>query len=153
MKANIPSAFNLRVYGLLFDLQGHVLVTDELRMGDSMTKFPGGGLEFGEGTIECLKREFREELALEIHQIDHFYTTDFYQKAMYFEQMQLISIYYTVQAQNDFPNFPITPEANYSELTKEGDQLFRWVPMKQFSHTMTFPIDQHVAKLIEKQTN
>jgi len=44
-----------------------------------MTKFPGGGLQFGEGTIDCIKREFREELGCEIGVLKHFYTTDYFQ--------------------------------------------------------------------------
>ena len=69
--------FNIRVYGLLIE-DGKVLVSDELIKGKGITKFPGGGLEFGEGTIEALKREFREELDTEIHIRRHYYTTDFY---------------------------------------------------------------------------
>jgi hypothetical protein len=41
--------FNIRVYGLLINKQQEVLVTDEYRIGMYMTKFPGGGLEYGEG--------------------------------------------------------------------------------------------------------
>ena len=47
--------FNIRVYGFLID-EGCILVTDEFRLGIFMTKFPGGGLIYGEGMIDCLKR-------------------------------------------------------------------------------------------------
>ena len=36
--------FNVRVYGLLFNDEKEVLVTDENRFGIQFTKFPGGGL-------------------------------------------------------------------------------------------------------------
>ena len=36
--------FNVRVYGLCIK-QGKILITDEIRGGTKMTKFPGGGLE------------------------------------------------------------------------------------------------------------
>src|SRR5690554_6247324 len=90
-----PANFIIRVYGLVVNDKKEVLVTDEYQMNMEMTKFPGGGLEFGEGTIDCLKREFREEgNGQELINIRHFYTTDYFQKALFFEQAQLISIYY-----------------------------------------------------------
>ena len=52
-------AFTLRVYGLLMH-EGRVLVSDELIKGQRITKFPGGGLEYGEGLKDCLVREIRE---------------------------------------------------------------------------------------------
>ena len=54
--------FNIRVYGLLINEQKQVLVSDELIRGSYITKFPGGGLEFGEGTRNCLQREFMLKL-------------------------------------------------------------------------------------------
>lgn len=59
------SKVNIRVYGLIF-CKGLLLITDEFRLGMPMTKFPGGGLIKGEGTIDCLKRECMEELGQEI---------------------------------------------------------------------------------------
>ena len=56
--------FNLRVYGILINDKKQVLVSDEFIRGNYYTKFPGGGLEFGEGTRDCLKREFMEEMNL-----------------------------------------------------------------------------------------
>ena len=53
--------FNIRVYGILVNDQDQVLVADEYIRGGYYTKFPGGGLEFGEGTRDWLKREFKEE--------------------------------------------------------------------------------------------
>ena len=90
--------FNIRVYGLLINEQNEVLVSDELIKGNRYTKFCGGGMELGEGTINCLIREFKEEMNLEIEVIKHLYTTDFYQKSIFNPQHQLISIYYLVKA-------------------------------------------------------
>ena len=76
---NAPGNFIIRVYGIVLSKKEEVLVTDEFQVGMKMTKFPGGGLHFGEGTIECLQREFIEECnGQEIENIRHFYTTDFY---------------------------------------------------------------------------
>ena len=60
-----PGSFNIRVYGVLINQQNQVLVSDEYIRGSYYTKFPGGGLELGEGTRDCLKREFKEEMDLE----------------------------------------------------------------------------------------
>ena len=87
--------FTIRVYGL-FIHNGHVLVSDELIKGQRITKFPGGGLEFGEGTKECLIREIREEIGVEALELAHFYTTDFFQQSTFHERpMQVLSVYYT----------------------------------------------------------
>ena len=54
--------FNVRVYGILINDRNELLVSDELIKGIRFTKFPGGGLEWGEGIEACLKREFIEDL-------------------------------------------------------------------------------------------
>ena len=64
------ATFTIRVYGLLLE-QGHVLVSDELIKGRPITKFPGGGLEYGEGLKDCLVREVREEVALEVKNLQY----------------------------------------------------------------------------------
>ena len=40
--------------------------------GIEFTKFPGGGLEFGEGLRECLVREFLEETQQKVEVKEHF---------------------------------------------------------------------------------
>jgi 8-oxo-dGTP diphosphatase len=65
--------FNIRVYGLWIH-NSMVLVNEEVIRGFNRTvvKFPGGGLEQGEGTIDCLKREWKEELGIDIGVLQHF---------------------------------------------------------------------------------
>src|SRR6188508_794273 len=86
--------FNIRVYGILINDKKQVLVADEYIRGGYYTKFPGGGLEFGEGTRDCLKRELKEELGIEAVIGDHIYTTDYYQVSAFRPEDQIISIYY-----------------------------------------------------------
>src|SRR6476661_9175381 len=90
--------FNVRVYGVLKNSANEVLVSDELIRGNYYTKFPGGGLEFGEGTRDCLKREFLEEMNLKVEVQEHLYTTDFFQMSAFNPDHQIISIYYKVKA-------------------------------------------------------
>ena len=92
------SMFNIRVYGILINEKRQVLVSDEFIRGAYITKFPGGGLEFGEGTRECLAREFMEEMNLNVKVADHIYTTDFYQQSAFNAAHQIISIYYFAEA-------------------------------------------------------
>jgi 8-oxo-dGTP diphosphatase len=87
------SYFNVRVYGLLINDQQEILISDEQQEGRTFSKFPGGGLELGEGLIDALKREFLEECAAEIEVLNHFYTTDFFEKSS-FNDSQILSIYY-----------------------------------------------------------
>jgi 8-oxo-dGTP pyrophosphatase MutT (NUDIX family) len=88
--------FNVRVYGVLMDKEKRVLLSDEFIRGAYITKFPGGGLELGEGTRDCLKREFAEETGLEVTIGEHVYTTDFFQISAFNNTHQIISIYYFV---------------------------------------------------------
>src|SRR4030081_2944334 len=89
--------FTIRVYGILLGENRKVLVSDEFIRGNYYTKFPGGGLEFGEGTRDCLKREFKEEMDLDVEVTDHLYTTDFFQISAFHPDHQIISIYYYVR--------------------------------------------------------
>jgi 8-oxo-dGTP pyrophosphatase MutT (NUDIX family) len=150
--------FNIRVYGILINDNNEVLVSDELIKGSYYTKFCGGGLEHGEGTINCVIREFKEEMNTEIEVIEHLYTTDFYQKSIFNPQHQLISIYYLVKAMKEI-DIPIkqTPfEFNQEQLdnySKSGQiESFRFVKWSEFSaECMTLPIDKIAAKLVKQR--
>jgi ADP-ribose pyrophosphatase YjhB (NUDIX family) len=147
--------FIIRVYGLAINKKDEVLLTDEFQLGIKMTKFPGGGLEYGEGLIDGLKREFREECnGQEITEIRHFYTTDFYQKAQFFENTQLLSIYYFVELKNPV-QFKISELPFDFKENINGNQSFRWVKIKTLNvDDFTFPIDKFVAgKLKQLFTN
>ncbi len=139
--------FNLRVYGILINNNREVLLSSELRYGKSMIKFPGGGLEFGEGQKEGLKREFLEETSIEIEVGELFYVNDFLQVSAFNENEQLISFYYWVKYENSH-EFE-TVSLNYKHET-EGEKLV-WRSLSELSSTdMTFPIDRVVADLLTK---
>ncbi len=140
--------FNIRVYGILMNENNQVLITDELIKGNEITKFPGGGLEFGEGTIECLKREFMEETNNEIEVVEHFYTTDFFQQSAYFLEHQIISIYYVVKP---ISRFDISTKDKIFDFPKQSQdaQTFRWLSINELNEDhFTLPIDKFVAKML-----
>lgn len=141
--------FNIRVYALIFNNSKEVLLTDEFQLNTSMTKFPGGGLEYGEGTMECLRREIKEEMnGQEICNIKHFYTTDFFQRGLFYEQMQIISIYYTANLKD--PVLFNTSTHPFDFELKNGNQSFRWCPIESLNEgDVSFPIDKKVVSMLK----
>ncbi len=146
--------FNIRVYGLLLTDEKQVLVSDEFIRGTYITKFPGGGLELGEGTRDCLKREFKEEMNLEIEVTDHIYTTDFFQMSAFNPSHQILSIYYFVKALEPFQvNFKskLFDFEPHQIADPNGEaEVFRLINWDEFNASVvTLPIDKIVADLVK----
>jgi 8-oxo-dGTP diphosphatase len=149
-KRNI-SAFNIRVYGLFINKKNEILLADEERFNMRMTKFPGGGVQFGEGTIDCLKREALEELEQEIEIIRHFYTTDFFQQSAFNEEHQLISIYYLARFTGK-EKFKVSEKIFDFTGLKQEIISFRYQPIEDMQEEdLSFPADRHVLNLLKMQ--
>lgn len=144
------SYFNVRVYGLLINEQNQVLLSDEQSGGRIFSKFPGGGLELGEGLADALKREFMEECNAEIEVLGHLYTTDFYEQSS-FNDSQILSIYYLVKVLQPLSlNFKIVP-FDFDEGTF---QSFRWIALDELkADDVTFKTDKKAIELLLKQYN
>ncbi len=134
--------FNVRVYGILISDQKQVLLSDEEREGVLFTKFPGGGLEYGEGLIDALKREFMEECNTSIEVLKHVYTTDFFEKSA-FNESQIISIYYLVRATGKL-NFFFKERPFDFDVNCTLKQSFRWMPLAELQ-------EEHVTFLTDKR--
>jgi len=162
--------FNVRVYGILINEHDQVLISDETIMSSgklvhdnpvtakkntdsneniervSFTKFPGGGLEYGEGLIDALKREYMEECDLQIEIVQHIYTTDFWEKSS-FNDSQIISVYYLVKATSTL-NVTIKKEVFDFDSASADDkdqklQAFRLVEIDKLQiEDLTFKTDQ-----------
>jgi len=143
--------FVIRVYAIIINERQEVLLSDEYMLDTLMTKFPGGGLEYGEGPIGCLKREAIEEFGQEIEIVSHFYTTDFYQKSLFHDNAQLISIYYRARFTSQI-KFKIS-EKPFDFLSNiNGSQSFRWFSIKELTESeLTFSIDKKVVMLLKEQ--
>ena len=149
--------FNIRVYGILVNEQRQVLVSDELIRGNRYTKFPGGGLEYGEGTRDCLKREFMEEMNLKVEVDSHLYTTDYFQESAFHPGQQIISIYYLVHPLEEISVRLSNVAFDFDEqqmiiYNKENEiETFRFIDWDNLSEeSVTLPIDKLVVKLIKK---
>ncbi len=142
----ITDRFNIRVYGLCIKNE-QILMVNEVMNGFEFTKFPGGGLEFGEGLHQGLQREIEEELGLKAIILEHFYTTDFFQRSAFKQNEQLLSVYYIIDLP-DCPPFEDFPIVNY-----QSDQHrlnFFWRPLKSVHYEeVTFPIDKLIIEKLK----
>ena len=152
--------FNIRVYGILINEKKQVLVSDEFIRGNYYTKFPGGGLEFGEGTRDCLRREFLEEMNLKVKVGEHLYTTDYFQMSAFNPDHQIISIYYMVKPLEEIGVRLSTTAFDFDEhqmaaynLHKETEsfRLINWNDLSEES--VTLPIDKIVVKMVKEKYN
>lgn len=151
-------SITIRVYGILINEARQILVSDEYIRGSFYTKFPGGGMELGEGTRDCLKREFVEEMGLAVEVLDHIYTTDFFQPSAFNRAHQILSIYYQVRALE-----PIRVALREKEFDFDDNQLtvyrekgeietFRFIDWDLFSdQSVSLPIDKIVARIIKER--
>lgn len=126
-----------------------VLVSEELILGNKYTKFPGGGLVFGEGTVTALKREFVEELAMEINIVKHIYTADFFVNSKFQPNTQVLAIYYEVESKHPYPieNKPLAVQTVLDDLPS-----FHWLALADFPiQKLSFETDRKaIQKFITK---
>lgn len=136
--------FTIRVYGIIIE-NDHICLSREEIRGQRFVKFPGGGLEYGEGTRECLQREIQEETGLSSRIKEHFYTTDFFQPSQFHDHpVQVLSIYYFATL--------INPEKISGMATSEGGLGIFWLPLSELKpETLDLPIDQVVVKKLERE--
>ena len=140
------SKFNLRVYALLINEKQEILLSDENRFGKFFTKFPGGGVEHGEGIQDALFRELQEELHLEITSADFFYFNEFHQ-ASAFDQSNLVAFYYIVNIQKAAVQLQ---EEDYTIPFEQEQELQRWKALHELQKDeLTFPVDQKVLEKLK----
>lgn len=139
--------FNVRVYGVYIQ-NARILLSDEFRFGKKMTKLPGGGLEFGEGIEEALKREWMEELQTRIEVKEILYVNPFLQISSFNPSHQVICMYYKVNLLHEL-QVPISNRPFDFEINGEDQQSFRWKKLEELQISdFTFPIDQSLVPIL-----
>lgn len=145
----------VRVYGIYINERNQILVSDELIKGELYCKFPGGGLEFGEGTRECLVREFKEEMNADVLVKNHIYTTDFFVESAFAKKTQVMSIYYEVDLLNsrEIPNLNELPSREtFGQNNPQLQEQHRMVDLAELSiNDFQLPIDKVVVEMIKDQ--
>ena len=135
--------FNVRLYALL-EYKGKVLVMHEPFQGKLIYKFPGGGLEFGEGTKDCIKRELKEELNLKVEVHEHFYTQDFFVLNAFDPTEQVLLIYYKATITDKALAKLKVLDADISELL--------WLTKEELNaEKFTLEADKVVVELYKKE--
>lgn len=123
-----------------------MLISTEMGGDHAFTKFPGGGLEPGEGLADCLIREWKEELNVDIGIGDLFYVNEFYQPSAFNPSQQIISFYYMVNLQTEISVY----KAIEKRWNKDYLVEFRWEDIHTLqTDDFTFPIDKRVFSQIE----
>jgi 8-oxo-dGTP diphosphatase len=141
-----PTKFTIRAYAIIINDKNEVLLSDEFIFGMRITKFPGGGVELGEGILDGLHREAMEELGQDIEILEHFYTTDFFQQGYFKIDVQVVSVYYMAKLKES-PRFKIATKPFGYEKEIEGAQSFRWIAIKELKvEEISLPIDKVVAR-------
>lgn len=131
---------NVRVYAAVLKNRC-VLALQEEYAGQQLLKFPGGGLEFGEGILDCLHREFEEELNLKIENLKHFYTQEEFLVSRFRPNEQLLTIYYI------------------AEIVDVDDLIIRdaciekieWVSLDSEENPFPLPVDMIVFDLLKQR--
>lgn len=137
--------FNLRVYGIVLNDQGQVLLSHERRNKFEFIKFPGGGVELGEGILDALKREFIEELGVPVETARLFYVNEFYQTSVFKAEDQIISFYYLVTLKLNDINVGVINKPVGSMDSTDFERV-EWLALTDLNpDQMTFPIDKLVV--------
>lgn len=137
------SRFNIRVYALII-FKNNILLSRELIQNKLIYKFPGGGVEIGEGIVDALQREAKEEMGQHLNHITHFYTTDFFQRSSFDSSEQLISIYFKASLSKDLNN--------RLKIPVKDQPVFEWKRLVDLDEeNLHFPIDKKVLNMIKLQ--
>ena len=131
---------NVRVYATIVK-DNKVLVLHEEYVGEQLMKFPGGGLEFGESVLECVRRELDEELNIKVENIEHLYTQEDFLVSKFRNSEQLLTIYYLAEMIDENELLIMDPCIDKIE----------WVSLETEENPFPLPIDKIVFDVLKKK--
>ncbi|RCL72043.1 MAG: NUDIX hydrolase [Flavobacteriales bacterium] len=139
--------FNLRVYGFILNEDQELLLSDEYRFDTFFTKLPGGGVEFGEGILDALSREFKEELNSEIISSELIFLNEFFQESVFHKNVQVTCFYYLVKCSN-IDSFG---KKDYTIPFNTNGEKQRWMKIQEIDEDqLSFKTDQLALKKLKK---
>jgi len=139
--------FNIRVYGV-WQKGNKILVSNENIDGFKMLKLPGGGLEFGEGPLDCVTREFREELGVRVMVKELLHTTDDFLQSAFRKNEQVIAIHYTIECDEEIEHYQTVQTTN---VGRENKHHFEWRLLNDdLLSQLTFEMDRAALKRLNK---
>jgi 8-oxo-dGTP diphosphatase len=149
MKVNIEKVV-IRVYALIMH-DGKILLSDEFWYDTPMTKFPGGGLEPGEGIKDCLKRELREELGADIRQFEHLLTYDSFISSEFIPFTQVLPVYYIVRLK-EYERLKVSEYRYDFQRLEHGAISLRWINPEQIEENeLTFENDRVAFQIFKEK--
>ncbi len=141
------SKFNIRVYGV-WQKENKILVSNENIDGFKMLKLPGGGLELGEGPAECVVREFKEELAVDVKIDRLLHTTSGFVQSAFRKNEQVIAIHYLIECEDEIDSFHTVQTTN---VGRRNIHHFEWRELnEELLSQFTFEMDREALTQLSK---
>jgi 8-oxo-dGTP pyrophosphatase MutT (NUDIX family) len=121
--SELTPLFNIRVYALVVK-NNRLLISEEQHGGFFLRKFPGGGLQFGEGVLQALHRELKEELDADVDSASLLCVTEDFVVSFLNNKQQVIGVHYLVDLKQDYSDEFLNN--NHLEI-ENGHIQFKWV--------------------------
>ena len=131
---------NVRVYAAILK-DDKVMVLHEEYVGQQLLKFPGGGLELGEGVLDCVRRELEEELNIKVKDVKHLYTQEDFLVSKFRDDEQLLSIYYSA----------VMEDENDLLIMDPCIEKIEWISLDTEENPFPLPIDKIAFEELKKQ--
>lgn len=135
-----PSKISVRVYGIYIN-ENKILALLENYENEEFIKLPGGGLEYGEGVLQCLHRELKEELDIKIKNYQHFYTQEDFIISKFDKEIQILTIYYLIDIEEKNEIIPLNTSIKKVE----------WIDLDSETNPFLLPVDKLIFEKLKQE--